>query len=90
MTTIDWIGIVAAILTTSAFIPQALKTLKTRSTDDISLLMYLGFVSGIILWLIYGFAIENMPIILGNAVTLIFAGIILFVKVRNMISEKAG
>jgi len=83
MTPIDWLGIVAAILTTGAFIPQTLKTLKTRSTDDISLLMYVGFVSGISLWLIYGTIIGNWPIILGNGVTLFFAGIILFIKLQN-------
>jgi len=88
MTPIDWLGIVAAILTTSAFIPQALKTLKSRSTDDISMTMYVGLVTGIVLWLIYGFAIDNYPIIIGNAITLIFAGTILMVKIRNKVSNE--
>jgi len=88
MTPIDWLGIVAAILTTSAFIPQALKTLKSRSTDDISMTMYVGLVTGVILWLIYGFVIGNYPIIIGNAITLIFAGTILMVKIRNKVSNE--
>jgi len=88
MTPIDWLGIVAAILTTSAFIPQALKTLKSRSTDDISMTMYVGLVTGVILWLVYGFAIGNYPIIIGNAITLIFAGTILMVKIRNKVSNE--
>lgn len=87
MTPIDWLGIVAAILTTSAFIPQALKTLKSKSTDDISLTMYIGLVTGIVLWLIYGCAIDNYPIIIGNAITLVFAGTILIVKLKNMVSN---
>jgi len=77
------IGFIAAILTTSAFIPQALKTIKTKHTRDLSLIMYLAFSSGVLLWLIYGIILKDLPIILANSVTFIFASIILFLKIRH-------
>jgi len=57
--------------------------MKTRSTKDISIAMYLVLISGIILWLIYGIMIQNWPIILGNAVTFCFAATILSIKIKN-------
>ena len=76
------IGTIAACLTTAAFIPQAIKTLKEKSTKDISLLMYSLFVIGIICWLIYGIYLLEWPIIIANGVTLIFATIILIMKLK--------
>lgn len=81
----DWItilGSIAAILTTSSFLPQMLKTWRTKSVKDISLVMLLCFNTGILLWLIYGISLKALPIILANAVTLIFNLIILWLKIR--------
>ncbi len=77
MTLITLIGFTAAILTTIAFIPQALKTIKTKNTKDLSLPMYLILTTGILFWLIYGILINDFPIIAANSITLFFALIIL-------------
>jgi MtN3 and saliva related transmembrane protein len=75
-------GFSAAVLTTAAFIPQALKTITTKNTKDLSLPMYLILTTGILFWLIYGILIIDYPIILANVVTLVFALIILVNKIR--------
>ncbi len=78
------IGTIAAILTTVSFLPQVIKTVKTRDTKSLSLPMYLLFVTGVILWIIYGISNKQAPIILGNTVTLLFASIILCYKIRAL------
>jgi MtN3 and saliva related transmembrane protein len=79
----DWIGCLAAILTTISFIPQVWQICKTRHTQDISLRMYLLFTSGVGLWLIYGILLAAWPIIIANAVTLVLAGTVLILKLRH-------
>lgn len=78
------IGYFAAFLTTASFLPQVFKALKTKDTTGISLIMYLMFISGVILWLIYGILLENKIIIFANLITLILAGIVLLVKIKNV------
>ncbi|HZK03432.1 MAG TPA: SemiSWEET transporter [Bacteroidaceae bacterium] len=75
-------GYIAAFLTSVSFIPQALKTIRTRDTQGISLLMYAIFSTGVLCWFIYGIAMKDLPILLANGVTLCFALIILFFKIR--------
>jgi MtN3 and saliva related transmembrane protein len=72
------IGFIAAILTTAAFVPQVYKTWKTKDVKGISLTMFLVMFTGVILWLIYGYCINSLSMILANTVTalLIFALII--------------
>jgi len=77
------LGVAAAICTTAAFLPQAIKTIRTRHTKDISLGMYLLMVIGRSLWLTYGIFIGDLPIIIANSVTLLLAGAILTMKIRN-------
>ena len=77
-----WIGMAAALLTTAAFAPQAIKAWRSRSTKDVSLAMFTMMVAGIVLWLIYGILIGDVPLILSNSVTLILAGAILLAKIR--------
>ena len=77
---IEILGLVAGILTTVAFVPQVLKTWRQKSADDLSLSMFGIFTTGILCWLIYGIAINNLPIILANTVTFILAGSILYFK----------
>lgn len=77
-----WVGIAAAVLTTAAFAPQAIQAWRTRSTRDVSLPMFLMMVGGIVLWLVYGLLIGDLPLILANAVTLLLAGSILVAKIR--------
>lgn len=82
MTTTDLLGLVAGTLTTAAFVPQVVKILRTRSTDDISLGMFALFNAGLVLWLGYGFLIDSVPIIVTNLITLVLALTILFLKLR--------
>ena len=79
----DWLGYIAATLTTAAFVPQAIKTLRSRDTRALSLGMYLIFTVGIAFWLCYGLALGSWPIILSNSFTLVLAGIILVLKLRH-------
>jgi len=76
------ISYVAAVLGLCAFLPQAVKTLKTKKTRDISLGMYLIFWVGVILWLVYGFLLKNPPIIIVNAIVLVCASLILSFKLK--------
>jgi MtN3 and saliva related transmembrane protein len=76
------IGLVAATCTTVAFIPQVLKAWQTRSTSDISAGMFLLLVVGIVLWLIYGAILGDLPLIVANVVTLCLAATILAFKLR--------
>ena len=76
------LGLAAAAMTTAAFLPQAIKTWRTRQTRDISLGMFLTLCLGIILWLVYGFLRGDLPLVLGNGVTLVLAGTILFFKLK--------
>lgn len=79
---IDWIGYLAACLTTLSFVPQALHTFRTRDVRGISLGMYSVFTVGIALWLVYGLALGAWPIVVANAITLLLAGAILAMKLR--------
>ena len=78
--TIEWIGVLAGCFTTGAFAPQAVRIFRTRRVEDISLAMYVSFVIGTVLWLIYGFDIGSLSIMIANAVTLILAGSVLIMK----------
>lgn len=78
----DAVGYLAAILTTSSFVPQAVLTLRTRDVSGISLSMYGAFTLGVALWLLYGIAIGEWPVIIANIVTLALATTILVTKVR--------
>ena len=82
MSKLTFLGLAAAYCTTIAFVPQLVKTWKTRSTADISLGMFLVLVIGIILWLAYGMLLGDVPLIVANGITLVLAGIILVFKLR--------
>ena len=79
---LHWIGFIAALLTTASFIPQAVMTIRTRDTRGVSLGMYIIFTTGVAFWLAYGIAIDSLPMILANTVTLGLAGTILALKLR--------
>ena len=76
------IGSFAAFLTTISFVPQVIRTVKLKETRDISLTMYILFCIGVFLWLVYGIALHAAPLILANAITLVFALIILICKLK--------
>ncbi len=78
----ELVGSVAALLTTSAFLPQTLKVIREKDTRAISLGMYVVFVTGIVLWLVYGLALGSWPMIIANTITFALAATILTLKVR--------
>jgi MtN3 and saliva related transmembrane protein len=75
------IGLLAATCTTIAFLPQVIKTVKTKETKDISLLMYIILTTGILLWVVYGLLTMDLPIILANSITFVLALIVLMLKI---------
>ena len=81
------IGIIAAVLTTAAFIPQAFKTIRTREVKDLSLATFSMIFAGTICWCIYGGIIGDVPLIYASGLTAFLSGIIVFMKVASMIRE---
>ena len=79
---IESIGLVAGLLTTTAFIPQVWKIYRTKSGKDISARMFSLFSAGIVLWLVYGILLQSVPLILSNAVTLVLSMTIVVLKLR--------
>ena len=82
MSSVTLIGLLAGFFTTLSFLPQVMKTLRTRHTADISLGMFSIFTLGCCLWLLYGIMIRDIAIILPNAVTIALSTIILTCKLR--------
>jgi MtN3 and saliva related transmembrane protein len=80
---IEWVGGVAAVLTTVSWLPQAVKTITTRQTRDISLWAQCLLIIGIGLWLAYGLMIMSWPLIGANIVTFVLVAIILTMKLRH-------
>jgi MtN3 and saliva related transmembrane protein len=79
---IDLLGWIAGLLTTIAFFPQLLKTWRSKSAKDVSLVMMITFCIGVFLWLVYGLAIQALPVVIANLVTLILALLILILKIK--------
>ncbi|MBW3044173.1 hypothetical protein CU304_06105 [Prochlorococcus marinus str. MU1415] len=78
---IDIFGYFAALLTTAAFLPQLIKTLKTKKADDVSLTTLIMFIFGVLSWIIYGYEISSTPILIANLITLILNLLILISKI---------
>ncbi len=83
MMNMEWAGYLAAVMTTLAFVPQAIKTIRSKDTRSISLGMYVVFTTGIGFWLVYGIALNSMPMILANIVTFLLSGTILALKLKH-------
>ncbi|MEJ1238778.1 SemiSWEET transporter [Chryseolinea sp. T2] len=82
MDSIQLIGLAAGMLTTIAFLPQVVKTWKSRSAKDLSLGMFSLFCVGVALWLAYGILVWDIPVIAANMLTLMLASTLLFFKLR--------
>ena len=78
---IEYYGYFAAILTTAAFLPQLIKTLNTKKADDVSLVTLIMFICGVASWIIYGYSISSLPILIANITTFILNFFILFSKI---------
>ena len=87
---VDLFGYFAAILTTAAFLPQLIKTLKTKKADDVSLTTLIMFIIGVLSWIVYGYKISSSPILKANIITLILNLLILISKIyySKTLSEK--
>ena len=90
MTNPDIIASFAAFFTMIGYVPQAIKTIKTRDTKGISFWMYFFSIVGVIFWLIFGLMIGNLPIILKNIAVIILGGIVLWIKTLHIIRDKEG
>lgn len=76
------LGLAAGALTTTSFLPQLVKTWRTKSTKDVSLAMFIILGLGLFLWVLYGLSISSLPVILTNLVTLVLVFIIIILKIR--------
>ena len=78
---VEFFGYFAAILTTLAFLPQLVKTLKTKKAEDVSLITLIMFLTGVLSWIIYGYKISSTPILIANIITFILNLLILIFKI---------
>jgi MtN3 and saliva related transmembrane protein len=83
VTLVSLLGLAAASCTTLAFVPQVVHTWRTRSSRDISLGMFLTMTLGVLLWLIYGLMVRDLPIVLANGATFVLSLTILVLKLRT-------
>ncbi len=81
MDSITILGLVGGTLTTVSFLPQVFKTWKSRSAKDVSLWMFLILSLGIVMWIIYGFLIDSIPVIAANIVSFVLVFTILMLKI---------
>ena len=79
---IEFFGYFAAILTTLAFLPQLIKTLRTKKAEDVSLITLIMFLTGVLSWIIYGYKISSTPILIANIITFILNLLILIFKIN--------
>ncbi len=76
------VGFTAAFLTTISYIPQVIKVMRSKSTEDLSLATFLLLFLGLSLWLVYGILLKNFPLIIANVITLFFISLILIHKIK--------
>lgn len=86
---IEILGYISATLTTIAFLPQILKTLKTKSAKDVSMGMFVLFMSGVLLWTLYGFLTKSKPVFLANIVIFCLALTQIILKIKYDKLEKS-
>ncbi len=79
---IEIFGYCAAVLTTLAFLPQLIKTWRTKSAEDVSYFMLSLFLAGVLCWILYGLNIRSFPIVIANSITFILNVFILFLKIK--------
>ncbi|MGF1725300.1 SemiSWEET transporter [Photobacterium nomapromontoriensis] len=83
------LGSLAAACTTLSFLPQVIHTIKTKDTTGISLAMYIMFVFGVFSWLVYGYISNDLPLMLGNGITLILSSVVLYLKLKHSINSNS-
>jgi MtN3 and saliva related transmembrane protein len=83
MTFTSGLGLTAALCTTAAFVPQVVRSWRTRATRDVSLGMFAVMTAGVLLWFVYGAIIRDLPLMLANGVTFLLSLTILVLKIRG-------
>jgi MtN3 and saliva related transmembrane protein len=84
---VEMVGYLAALLTTLSFIPQVVKSWRSKSVGDFSLGTLCAFTSGVLLWLVYGVSLGSPPVIAANATTLLLSGVLLWLKLQDTSSS---
>ena len=79
---VEFIGFLAAFLSTTAFVPQAYKIYKEKTAKGVSLTMYLVMLSGVLSWEVYGLMIGKWPVILANLISASILLFIIYVKIK--------
>ncbi|MBQ4472207.1 MAG: SemiSWEET transporter [Alphaproteobacteria bacterium] len=79
----EFLGYLAGICIAVAFLPQTLKTIKDKDVRGLSLISYVIYCTGIISWVLYGFYLGSVQMIVFNAISLIFAGIVLYMIIQH-------
>lgn len=82
METTQLVGIVAGILTASSMLPQLIKIIKEKKAEDVSLIMLLVLISGVALWIVYGFMRDDLPIIATNGFSLLVNLVTIILRLR--------
>jgi MtN3 and saliva related transmembrane protein len=80
---IQLIGVVGAVLTTICWLPQAVRLIRSRKTQAISLITNLMFCIGLLFWLVYGIALNDWPLIGSNAISIVLTSVIIAMKLRH-------
>ena len=81
---VEVVGLVGATFTTLAFVPQVVKIWKNRSSNGVSLSMYVCMLVGIIIWLAYGILINSVAVIAANILSGILQVVIIFLTIKNI------
>ncbi len=82
MDTMEWIGIAAGVLTACSMLPQLIKVIKEKKVDNISVLMLLVLISGLALWVVYGFMRNDAPLIYTNIFSVAINGALVFYRIK--------
>jgi len=77
------VGLVAATLTTSSFVPQVYRAYKTKDVEGVSLTMFLAMFVGVLLWLVYGFYLKSISMVIANIITSVLCLMILILKIKH-------
>jgi MtN3 and saliva related transmembrane protein len=77
---ISLVGVAAAILTTSSFVPQIIKAYRSKTMDDVSRYLMILFATGTVLWMVYGLYKSDWVIVVANATATVFNAVLLYFK----------
>ena len=76
------IGIIAGVFTATSLLPQAIKIFKEKKSEDVSIGMLLFLMTGVSLWIYYGYLRDDLPIIITNCFSLLLNIVTLFLRIK--------